>query len=118
MRGASRGTHLPIGDDKSKPLLIALHGAPRLADHNEPKKTYGFLSTRLRLLVYDARGSGTSDWRGPYTDEQWIADIEELRKWAGDEKLVLAGGSCGGMVALQYVFSRPDRVSALIVRDT
>ncbi|KAH8897504.1 alpha/beta hydrolase fold protein [Thozetella sp. PMI_491] len=107
-----------LGDDKSKPLLIALHGAPGLSDHLEPKSSFGFLSTRFRVLVYDARGSGVSDLKGPYTDAQWISDVDELRAWAGAERFVLAGGSYGGFLALQYILAHPERVEALILRDT
>ncbi len=65
--------------DKAKPLLIALHGAPGLSDHREPEGAFGFLHSRFRILVYDARGSGISDREGPYTDEQWVSDVDELR---------------------------------------
>jgi proline iminopeptidase len=65
--------------DTSKPLLIALHGAPGLSSHTEPEAAYGFLNESFRVLVYDARGSGASDAKGPFTDERWVADIDELR---------------------------------------
>lgn len=66
-------------DHKHKPLLIALHGAPGLSSHTEPEAGYTFLGDRFRVLVYDARGSGASDLKGPFTDERWIADVDELR---------------------------------------
>lgn len=70
-----------LGDsgDRSKPLLIALHGAPGLSSHLEAQSTFSFLTPRFRVLVYDARGSGESDLQPPFTDERWIADIDELR---------------------------------------
>lgn len=70
-----------LGDaeDKSKPLFIVLHGAPGLSSHLEPEKSFGFLATRYRVLVYDARGSGESDLKEPFNDERWIADVDELR---------------------------------------
>lgn len=69
-----------LGDDQSKPLLIVLHGAPGLSDHKEPEASFGFLQSQFRVLVYDARGSGASDLKQPYTDERWAADVEELRQ--------------------------------------
>ena len=66
-------------NDKRKPLLIALHGAPGLSSHKEPEAAYTFLGDRFRILIFDARGSGTSNLQGPYTDERWIADVDELR---------------------------------------
>lgn len=69
-----------LGDnDKSKQLVVVLHGGPGVADHREPEASFGFLSSRFRVLVYDARGSGRSDLKGPYTHDRWAADIDELR---------------------------------------
>ena len=69
-----------LGDEsKHKPLLVALHGAPGLSSHLEPLEAYGFLADKYQFLVYDARGSGKSDCVGPFTDDQWISDLEEIR---------------------------------------
>ncbi|KAI8314037.1 Proline iminopeptidase [Colletotrichum sp. SAR11_59] len=116
--GASVQVKLLGVTDKTKPLLIALHGAPGLSDHREPESSFGFLASNFRVLVYDARGSGESDLKPPYTDARWVADVDELRKWAGAEKFILAGGSYGGFVALQYAIAHPDRLLALVLRDT
>ncbi|KAI8241010.1 Proline iminopeptidase [Colletotrichum sp. SAR 10_99] len=116
--GASVQVKLLGVTDKTKPLLIALHGAPGLSDHREPETSFGFLASYFRVLVYDARGSGESDLKPPYTDARWVADVDELRKWAGAEKFILAGGSYGGFVALQYAIAHPDRLLALVLRDT
>ncbi|KAF6794583.1 hypothetical protein CSOJ01_13683 [Colletotrichum sojae] len=105
-------------DDQSKPLLIALHGAPGLSDYKEPQSSFRFLASDFRVLVYDARGSGESDLKPPYTHERWVADVDELRAWTGAEKFVLAGGSYGGFVALEYAIAHPDRLLALVLRDT
>ncbi|KAI8163439.1 Proline iminopeptidase [Colletotrichum sp. SAR 10_70] len=116
--GASVQVKLLGDTDKTKPLLIALHGAPGLSDHREPESSFGFLASNFRVLVYDARGSGESDLKPPYTDARWVADVDELRKWAGAEKFILAGGSYGGFVSLQYAIAHPDRLLALVLRDT
>ncbi|EQB45177.1 hypothetical protein CGLO_15985 [Colletotrichum gloeosporioides Cg-14] len=116
--GASVQVKLLGNTDKTKPLLIVLHGAPGLSDHREPESSFGFLASDFRVLVYDARGSGESDLKPPYTDARWVADVDELRKWTGAEKFILAGGSYGGFVALQYAIAHPDRLLALVLRDT
>ncbi|KAF5968204.1 proline iminopeptidase [Fusarium bulbicola] len=104
-------------ENKSKPLVISLHGAPGLSSHTGIKEDFKFLADRFRVLVYDLRGSGDSDVKGPFTDEQWISDLEELRAWAGDEKFILAGGSYGGFLALNYALNYPNRLLALILRN-
>ncbi|KAF3800103.1 Proline iminopeptidase [Colletotrichum gloeosporioides] len=116
--GASVQVKLLGNTDKTKPLLIVLHGAPGLSGHREPESSFGFLASDFRVLVYDARGSGESDLKPPYTDARWVADVDELRKWTGAEKFILAGGSYGGFVALQYAIAHPDRLLALVLRDT
>ncbi|KAJ7284701.1 alpha/beta hydrolase fold protein [Mycena rebaudengoi] len=84
-----------LGDGPGKPLLIVHHGAPGLSSHEEPEASFKFLTDTFRIIVYDARGSGASDLQPPYTHTRWVADIEELRIWAGADKFVLAGGSYG-----------------------
>ncbi|KAG7419479.1 Proline iminopeptidase [Fusarium oxysporum f. sp. rapae] len=105
-------------ENKSKPLIISLHGAPGLSSHSGVKEDFKFLADRFRILVYDLRGSGGSEVKGPFTDEQWVSDLEELRAWAGDEKFILAGGSYGGFLALNYALNYPNRLLALILRNT
>lgn len=68
------------GKDRTEPLLDALHDAPGLSSHIEPADSFEFLASWLRVLVYDARGSGQSDLKGPLTNEPWIADVDELRQ--------------------------------------
>ncbi|KAF5678036.1 proline iminopeptidase [Fusarium denticulatum] len=105
-------------ENKSKPLIISLHGAPGLSSHTGIKEDFKFLADRFRVLVYDLRGSGDSEVKGPFTDEQWVSDLEELRAWAGDEKFILAGGSYGGFLALNYALNYPNRLLALILCNT
>jgi proline iminopeptidase len=62
--------------DQSKPLLIVLHGAPGLPTHVEPETSFGFLQSRFRVLIYDARGSGVSDKKKPYTNARWAQDVD------------------------------------------
>jgi proline iminopeptidase len=104
--------------DADAPLLIAHHGAPGLASRDEPRTTFTPFSDTFRVLVFDARGSGNSGGTGPFSHEQWAADVEALREWAGAETFVMAGGSYGGFVAMEYAIRHPDRLRALVLRDT
>ncbi|MEO7235206.1 MAG: alpha/beta hydrolase, partial [Lapillicoccus sp.] len=79
-------------------LLIAHHGATGLGTLTEPKNTFGPLSDTFRVVVFDARGSGQSEGNGPFTHEQWAADVEGLREWVGAERFIMAGGSYGGFI--------------------
>ncbi|TAQ89589.1 hypothetical protein B7494_g2066 [Chlorociboria aeruginascens] len=117
------GIHLHVkvlGDDTkpTKPLLIGLHGGPGLSTLQEPESSFSFLSDTFRVLVFDARGSGESSLTGPFTHDRWIKDVENLRQWAGAETFLLAGGSYGGFISLDYAILHGDRLNGLILRDT
>ncbi|TDD50007.1 alpha/beta hydrolase [Nonomuraea terrae] len=98
--------------------IIAHHGAPGLGSLAEPKASFGRLADAYRVVVFDARGSGGSGQDGPFTHEQWVADVEALRAWLGAERVVIAGGSYGGFIAMEYAARHPSRVSAVVLRDT
>ncbi|MEO3790325.1 alpha/beta hydrolase [Nonomuraea sp. B10E15] len=105
-----------LGDGEQ--TIIAHHGAPGLGSLAEPRASFGRLADEYRVVVFDARGSGTSGQAGPFTHEQWVADVEGLRRWLGAEQVIVAGGSYGGFIAMEYAARHPDRVSAVVLRDT
>lgn len=100
------------------PVLIAHHGAPGLGSRAEPRASFGRLADTYRVVVFDARGSGQSEGKGTFSHEQWAADIDGLREWVGAEQVVMAGGSYGGFMAMEYATRYPDRVRAMVLRDT
>lgn len=100
------------------PVLIAHHGAPGLGSRAEPKASFGRLADSYRVVVFDARGCGESGGNGEFSHEQWAADIDALRQWSGAEQIIMAGGSYGGFMAMEYTIRYPDRVRALVLRDT
>ncbi len=100
------------------PVLIAHHGAPGLGSRSEPRASFGRLADTYRVVVFDARGSGESGGVEPFTHEQWAADVDGLRQWIGAEQVIMAGGSYGGFISLEYATRYPDRVRALVLRDT
>ena len=100
------------------PVLIAHHGGGGIGSLAEPKATFGPLSDRFRVVVFDARGCGLSEGIPPYSHEQWAADVDGLRQWIGADKIVVAGGSYGGFIALEYAVRYPEHTSAIILRDT
>lgn len=98
--------------------IIAHHGAPGLSTHAEPKTSFGPLADAHQVISFDARGSGASDAIPPYTHDQWTADIDALREHFGFERFIMAGGSYGGFLSLEYAIRYPERVSHVILRDT
>lgn len=107
-----------VQGESNERLFIGHHGAPGLSSHAEPAKAFGGLSDRLKVVTFDARGSGESDYVGPYTHAQWVADIDAIREHFGADKLIMGGGSYGGFLSLEYALAHPDRVEAVVLRDT
>lgn len=104
---------------KEKPVAFLIHGGPG-ADHTSYKPTFSPLSQRMQLVYFDHRGQGRSQ-RGnlsTYTLDNNVEDMEALRQYLGLGKIVVIGGSYGGMVALTYASRYPDQVSHLIVIAT
>jgi pimeloyl-ACP methyl ester carboxylesterase len=64
------------------------------------------LSRRFRLVRYDERGCGLSDW---------VDDLEAVADAAGLDRFSLLGISQGGPVAIAYAVRHPERVSHLVL---
>ena len=104
--------------EKGKPVLIAHHGGGGIGSLAEPRSTFGPLSDIFQVVVFDARGCGISEGIEPYSHAQWAADIDALRQWIGAEKIVVAGGSYGGFISLEYAVAYPEHTEGVILRDT
>lgn len=100
------------------PVLIAHHGGGGIGSLAEPKATFGPLADDMRVVVFDARGCGRSQGTPPFSHAQWAADVDGLRQWIGADQIVVAGGSYGGFIAMEYALAYPDRIKAMILRDT
>jgi pimeloyl-ACP methyl ester carboxylesterase/DNA-binding winged helix-turn-helix (wHTH) protein len=74
------------------------------------------LSRRYRLVRYDERGCGLSDWDVPdFSFEAWVRDLETVVDAAGLYRFPLLGISQGGAVAVAYAVRHPERVSHLVL---
>ena len=134
------------GAQPSGSALIALAGGP-----GQPALPFGeFTATAMAaglrgrdLLVYDQRGTGSSDplscpalerfsrlsesrlfaacaeqigpARGAFTTQETIRDIDAIRQALGYQKLVLYGTSYGTKVALEYAERFPQHTEALVL---
>jgi pimeloyl-ACP methyl ester carboxylesterase/DNA-binding winged helix-turn-helix (wHTH) protein len=69
-----------------------------------------------RLIRYDERGNGLSQWDvKDMSLELWVQDLETVVEAAGVEKFALMGISQGGAVAIDYAIRHPERVTHLIL---
>ena len=104
--------------DEGAPALVLLHGGPGVGDCRDQVRDYGALQDEYRLLFYDARGSGRSEDRPPYTHAQWVDDVDALTRQVGIDRFALLGHSYGGIVAQEYALRSKGRLTHLVLVDT
>lgn len=74
------------------------------------------LSKRYRLLRYDARGNGLSDWDvAELSFDAWVSDLETVVQSAGLRRFPLFGLSQGCAISVAYAVRHPEQVSHLIL---
>jgi pimeloyl-ACP methyl ester carboxylesterase len=74
------------------------------------------LSRRFRLIRYDERGCGLSDWDiARFSFDDWVDDLETVVDAAGLDRFPLLGISQGGPVAIAYAVRHPERVTHLVL---
>ena len=74
------------------------------------------LSERCRLVRYDERGTGLSDWDvDEISFDAFVRDLETVVDTLGLERFALLGISQGAAVSIAYATRHPERVSRLIL---
>jgi pimeloyl-ACP methyl ester carboxylesterase len=97
---------------------IALHGFA--LNHHSFDEVAPALNDVVRVLAFDQRGHGLSQWAaelGDYTRETMVSDVAGMVETLGLEQVVLVGHSMGGMNAMTYAARHPERVPALVLID-
>ena len=76
-----------------------------------------FLSQHHRLIRYDERGSGMSDWEvADLSPARWGDDLAAIVEASNPgEQFVLLGMSQGAAAAITYAVRHPERISRLIL---
>lgn len=96
---------------------VVLTGIPGAA-HRYLRPEWDRLTELGRVVYYDQRGCGGSVREGPHAWRQQVLDLDAVvREVGGDGPLVVAGAGWGATLALLYAYSRPGRVSALVLAD-
>src|SRR6202140_4189037 len=79
------------------------------------------LSKHHRLVLWDMRGHGRSDYPGDasaYSEALKVADIAALLDEVGAVSAIVGGLSLGGFMSLAFYRAHPERVRALLIIDT
>ncbi len=105
--------------DTESPAVILLHGFTgdlrSWAPHVEA------LAGDYRVIALDMRGHGLSsapDDLASYTIEAYAADLAALLDHLEIDLCAVVGSSFGGMVALQFATTWPERVAGLVISDS
>ncbi len=105
---------------KGDPIIV-IHGGPGL-DQGYLLPGMAALAKKYQVVFYDQRGSGRSVVTNinpqHINTEQFVEDIETLRKSLGFSKVTLVGHSWGGFLALKYAIKYKANLSKLVVMNS
>jgi 3-oxoadipate enol-lactonase len=107
--------HEIAGPEDAPPLLMggSLGTTLRMWDGQRP------LAGRLRLIMFDLRGHGTSPVPpGPYEMADLGQDVLELMDRRGLARASFCGLSIGGMVGMWLAANAPERIDRLVLLCT
>jgi pimeloyl-ACP methyl ester carboxylesterase/DNA-binding CsgD family transcriptional regulator len=115
------GVQLAWAEASAGPLLIkAANWLTHLQDEWE-SPLWGhwlrFLCDHFRLIRYDERGCGMSEWRvGDISPARWVEDLEAVISAAApQEPFALLGISQGATACIHFAARHPERVSHLLL---
>lgn len=74
------------------------------------------LASKHRVIRYDKRGNGLSDWNvKDLSFKSFVDDLDTVVKQTKLEKFALLGISQGASISIEYAINNPDKVSHLIL---
>jgi pimeloyl-ACP methyl ester carboxylesterase/DNA-binding winged helix-turn-helix (wHTH) protein len=74
------------------------------------------LASKRRLIRYDARGNGLSDWEvDDLSLEALVGDLESVVETTGLDRFPLLGMSQGCAISIAYAVRHPERISHLLL---
>lgn len=109
-----------LAGEGNERTVFLLHGGRGIGDLHGEWSAYRALADRYRVIGYDQRGCGLSSITHPMTFRQYADDLDALRRhFCGEDgRIILQGGSFGGMIALTYAVHYQRHLTHLIVRGT
>lgn len=109
-----------IKGDKSKPLLLYLHGGPGAATSSHRQQITNILETHFLVVHWDQRGAGkskNSNLKSPTLSEM-KQDAEEILKYLlkefNKDKIVLVANSWGTVLGFHLALHYPNAIDSLV----
>lgn len=100
--------------------LVIIHGGPGFG-HQYLYSYFSRLSDQYKIIFYDQRASGKSNGDENPSDvtmENFVEDLEGVRKAFQIEKLHILGQSYGGVIALSYAVKYPEQMGSLLLLES
>jgi pimeloyl-ACP methyl ester carboxylesterase len=116
---ARDGVKLYYETNGEGPVVLLTHGYS--ATSQMWRGQIAALSAKNRLVTWDMRGHGQSDYpedQAAYSEEATVADMAALLDHVGAKTAIVGGLSLGGYMSLAFHLKHPDRVRALLIIDT
>lgn len=121
INGVKQGMFIK-GKDKTKPVLLFLHGGPGMPEYAVSRKYPLVLEDCFTVCWWEQRGAGLSYSPNMQSEsltfEQLISDVIEvtnyLRKRFGKEKIYLMAHSGGSFIGIQAAATAPELYYAYI----
>jgi len=113
------GTKLYIKTMGHGEPIVLVHGGPGL-NHSYFLPQFKELAKHYKLIFYDQRGCGKSSANvdtNSITMENFVKDLEGIRKVFGLKKMNLLGHSWGALVAMKYAIKYPENLRCLILSN-
>lgn len=114
------GLRLSIRDygQRNRPAVLCLTGVTRNARDFHPLASA--LADRFRVLVFDYRGRGRSEWASDwrqYTPRVYLADISDMLTALDIGQCAVVGTSLGGLLAFAMGVAMPTRLRGALIND-
>ncbi len=105
------------GAQHQRPALLVLHGGPGIG-HDYLENLSELANEHQRVVFYDQLGCGRSDQ--PKEAERWVIgrfvrEVDAVRRALGLDSVVVLGQSWGGMLAIEYLLTKPAGVHGAIL---
>jgi proline iminopeptidase len=111
------GAELHVEEEGAGVPMVLISGGPG-GTHHYFHPWFGRAAEFARVIYYDQRGTGLSDYepgeRG-YSVEQAVNDLDALRAALEIDRWVLVGFSYGGFLAQYYTTTYPQNVAGLVL---
>jgi len=117
---APDGTQLAHATVGTGPTLFKMPNWLNHVDYDWSSPIWGPLLQDLarnhRMVRFDQRGNGLSDWEVPNISEEAMqADVDTVAKAAGAENAAVLAMSQGCAIAVRYAVAHPERVRCIVM---